>query len=1035
MVLLEGIDYKIKNLDVGGTRVKLVIWDSAGQESGHTVTVSYYRGVNAILLIYDITNKQSFRNIAEWLKNVREHTEADIEIMLIGNNAHMEGERSVSRERGECFARDHGISFLEVSAAMNFNVERAFSDVTKRLLHRALVIAPENEAHQQQTPTQPDRPTKPYVRFVNNIWRRVQPIKLAPTNTLLRGDSQSGIINADKEQPKQAFSYSDHESTRCHSHADVCHFEYVSNLGTGAYGTVFGITISHNEKPNNVISQRGNSKLVLKVLHLTTLPRVKQNILTSLSHLNVVRYIAFGHVSLGPGNMILPRAQEAVLMEFYGGGTLNSLARGSMLTEDTILNYMQQVTSGLKYLHARYDSAIAILKLPLFHGDLKGDNIFLTDDQRTCKIGDMENFHLLESGQTQSGGLLANQGTLCHMAPEMLRYAFGGEDVQLYGPTGISRASDIWSVGCVALELFGRGEVHYVTAHGSDLSLDMSAGIASYFSADTIMASFTMPNERAIRLQKMVKLADQLDQLQRDFYADFGARDRDERVDQGHEEFCKAQRSVWRKAVRDDSWWAVNGFNTSIKELPQDMFWDIFLHLEPFEQARLYTFWSATLRMPLVQNRVYVVLDMQKDPYSTALRKDRISSSMEYLVLESRCHSTGSLVPECGPYIGNAMLELFSSSVQWTALREITFVRANCVSELPKLLYSMFPALDSITFLHCQAAVTWAQELVSYDVCIPSTLTVNWTGLRPKTKVIVLAIQEARRREEEYEEGKYEYYNEMCSNCGVPGCGSHCPEYVYHGGHDLDGKVRSKSKTHALSDKMVEQRVQKGPRLLKRLQGKRLENVVSIDEAWCYMSYVNGRRKIYYQFRGRQSPRSFLKYWREKHPKGVMFVAGISYKGTTDIRFVPPRAKVNSDFYINKVLHPLFKKDIPRLFGKQAKMAVLHHDSAPAHKSAKTVTWLKSNGYKFIPEEDWPANSPDLSPMDYSINGIFKQRLWRRKTKSLEGLKRAMREEWKKIDIGLCRRTMKGWAPRVEKMLENKGYQFQHLRNLQKNVF
>ncbi|OWA53144.1 hypothetical protein BV898_17579 [Hypsibius exemplaris] len=69
--------------------------------------------------------------------------------------------------------------------------------------------------------------------------------------------------------------------------------------------------------------------------------------------------------------------------------------------------------------------------------------------------------------------------------------------------------------------------------------------------------------------------------------------------------------------------------------------------------------------------------------------------------------------------------------------------------------------------------------------------------------------------------------------------------------HDLDGKVRSKSKPHALSDKTVEQRVQKGLRLLKRLQGKRLENVVSIDEAWCYMSDVNGRRKIYYQFRDR----------------------------------------------------------------------------------------------------------------------------------------------------------------------------------------
>jgi hypothetical protein len=166
-----------------------------------------------------------------------------------------------------------------------------------------------------------------------------------------------------------------------------------------------------------------------------------------------------------------------------------------------------------------------------------------------------------------------------------------------------------------------------------------------------------------------------------------------------------------------------------------------------------------------------------------------------------------------------------------------------------------------------------------------------------------------------------------------------------------------------------------------------------------------------------------------------MFVAGISYKGRTDIRFVPSRCKVNSDYYINNVLDPLFKKDIPKLFGKRAKMAVLHHDRAPAHKSAKTVKWLESRGYKFIPEADWPANSPDLSPMDYSINGIFKRRLWARRARNLKSLMRAMREEWKKIDLKLCRGTMNGWAPRVKKMLDNKGYQFEHLKNLQKNVY
>ena len=154
---------------------------------------------------------------------------------------------------------------------------------------------------------------------------------------------------------------------------------------------------------------------------------------------------------------------------------------------------------------------------------------------------------------------------------------------------------------------------------------------------------------------------------------------------------------------------------------------------------------------------------------------------------------------------------------------------------------------------------------------------------------------------------------------------------------DLHGVLRHKTKTHALSDKMVEQRLQKGPRLLQHLQGRKLTNIVSIDEAWCYMSHVNGRRRVFYQFRGQQSPRSFLKYWRKKKPRGVMFVAGISWRGTTAIRFVPQHTKVDADFYINKVLRPLFRKDIPRLFGKARNMAVLHHDSAPAHKAKKTV--------------------------------------------------------------------------------------------------
>ena len=138
---------------------------------------------------------------------------------------------------------------------------------------------------------------------------------------------------------------------------------------------------------------------------------------------------------------------------------------------------------------------------------------------------------------------------------------------------------------------------------------------------------------------------------------------------------------------------------------------------------------------------------------------------------------------------------------------------------------------------------------------------------------------------------------------------------------DLQGVVRKKRKTHHLSHKQVAQRLEKGPRLLTWLKRDKWKNIVSIDEAWCYLSHCNGRRKIHYAFRGMQAPESWRKICVQKHPRGIMFVAGISAHGTTAIRFVPYSAKVTSVFYINKVLKPLFSKDIPRLFGKNEKIS------------------------------------------------------------------------------------------------------------------
>ncbi|XP_039257335.1 ras-related protein Rab-10-like [Styela clava] len=131
-----GIDFKIKTVELNGKKIKLQIWDTAGQERFHTITTSYYRGANGIMLVYDITNPKSFDNISKWLRNIEEHASEDVERMLLGNKCDMEEKRMISKERGEQIAREHGIKFYETSAKNNINIEKAFMTLATDILHK-----------------------------------------------------------------------------------------------------------------------------------------------------------------------------------------------------------------------------------------------------------------------------------------------------------------------------------------------------------------------------------------------------------------------------------------------------------------------------------------------------------------------------------------------------------------------------------------------------------------------------------------------------------------------------------------------------------------------------------------------------------------------------------------------------------------------------------------------------------------------------------------------------------------------------------
>ncbi|CAL9769417.1 unnamed protein product, partial [Musa acuminata subsp. burmannicoides] len=98
----------------------------AGQESFRSITRSYYRGAAGALLVYDITRRETFNHVASWVEDARQHANATMTIMLIGNKCDSAHSRAVSTEEGEQFTKEHGLIFMEASAKTAQIVEEAF---------------------------------------------------------------------------------------------------------------------------------------------------------------------------------------------------------------------------------------------------------------------------------------------------------------------------------------------------------------------------------------------------------------------------------------------------------------------------------------------------------------------------------------------------------------------------------------------------------------------------------------------------------------------------------------------------------------------------------------------------------------------------------------------------------------------------------------------------------------------------------------------------------------------------------------------
>ncbi|KAK2446909.1 Ras-related protein RABA2a [Trifolium repens] len=124
-----GVEFATRTLQVEGRTVKAQIWDTAGQERYRAITSAYYRGALGALLVYDTTKPTTFDNVQRWLKELRDHADANIVIMLIGNKTDLKHLRAVATEDAQSYAEKEGLSFIETSALEATNVEKAFQTI------------------------------------------------------------------------------------------------------------------------------------------------------------------------------------------------------------------------------------------------------------------------------------------------------------------------------------------------------------------------------------------------------------------------------------------------------------------------------------------------------------------------------------------------------------------------------------------------------------------------------------------------------------------------------------------------------------------------------------------------------------------------------------------------------------------------------------------------------------------------------------------------------------------------------------------
>lgn len=134
-ILTIGVDFMMKTINYEDKTIKLQIWDTAGMERYRQITTSYYRGAQAALVVFDLTNKNSFTNVSRWINEFYQHCNPIYQkkVILIGNKSDLKEERQVTQEDINEFLKINNFPYFECSAKMGDNIENIFNEIAINL--------------------------------------------------------------------------------------------------------------------------------------------------------------------------------------------------------------------------------------------------------------------------------------------------------------------------------------------------------------------------------------------------------------------------------------------------------------------------------------------------------------------------------------------------------------------------------------------------------------------------------------------------------------------------------------------------------------------------------------------------------------------------------------------------------------------------------------------------------------------------------------------------------------------------------------